>query len=202
MMMLYTICLYRYKLTDHVTKLVQFVYACREPATMNAVRKSCITKHVLCLPAHTVYKWNNFTPFQETSLVFVKKWAFRRITVKLPRKQDLQCCAETVNLKQLHEVCVCVKGLDSITCSFPQSLHLSQPTQSIIVLMLRKCSLNSTFNFPIPSFPLNISVSLKWWGNVCIMLSKSFTASRVSQSCTSLPKITHTEIFDRLKIKS
>ena len=32
------------------------------------------------------------------------------------------------------------------TCNFPQSLHLSQPTQSMTRVMFLKCSRNSTFS--------------------------------------------------------
>jgi hypothetical protein len=49
-----------------------------------------------------------------------------------------------------------------LTCSFPHSLHLSQPTQSMMREMLRKCCRNSSFNSRACCPPLNIVLSLKW----------------------------------------
>lgn len=54
------------------------------------------------------------------------------------------------------------------TWSFPQSLHLSQPTQSMMEEILRKCWRNSSFNdFPSNVVSWNMTLSLKWnWNSL------------------------------------
>lgn len=58
------------------------------------------------------------------------------------------------------------------TWSFPHNLHLSHPTQSIIVDMLRKWKRNSSFNFWACCPPENMDRSLKCCGNcleICLI---------------------------------
>lgn len=90
-----------------------------------------------------------------------------------------------------------VKENICITCSFPQSLHLSHPTQSIMRDMLRKCCLNSSFNFTALSPPENITVSLKWSGNELRQLKKSFFRNHVN---LNLPRMNINSLYDTEQI--
>lgn len=74
-----------------------------------------------------------------------------------------------------------------VTCNLPHKRHLSHPTQSMILDMLRKWSLNSIFRLADSGESMNMTSSLKCWGNDSMVDSRLPTAAFISWSWLWLP---------------
>lgn len=117
-------------------------------------------------PAESVEQWHYFASSKlQFVVVFIRLLDFG---VKFTREENFQCCAQTLHLrvKYGNYSSERYRTTDNrFTCNLPHSRHLSHPTQSIILEMLRNFSRKVDFNFSDSNPPVNISVSLKCVGN-------------------------------------